>query len=95
MSVERRPIEPFLADTCWYALTARMDKDLLLSFVEQRKAQGFTAIQLFVGVPPEIGPFNSNAESERGLPWQVENLVPNKKYLEMAREKIEAINKLG
>lgn len=97
MSVERHPIEPFLADSCWYAITARMDNESLLSLAEQRREEGFTAIQLFVGVPSEIGPSNSNAESERGFPWTKKdgNLVPNIEYLEMARDKIEAINKLG
>jgi hypothetical protein len=48
-------------------------------------------------VPSEIGPCNSNAKSEGGFPWIKEdgNFIPNRGYLEMARDKIEAINNLG
>jgi len=59
-----------------------------------RKQQGFTAIQLVVGIPPEVGPEHPSAASEAGAAWNLQGEI-NQNYLKLAREKIGFLNSLG
>jgi hypothetical protein len=47
-----------------------------------------------VGIPPEVGPENENARSQAGFPWALNGDL-NRQYLELARHRIEYLNKLG
>ena len=59
----RTEIPAFLADTWWFALTGRLDDAAFPRLVERRAGQGFTAAQLVVGIPPEVGPAHPAAQS--------------------------------
>lgn len=59
-----------------------------------RSYQGFSAIQLVVGVPPEVGPENENARSQAGFPWTLDGQF-NEEYLKVALERIQFLNSLG
>lgn len=84
----------FLADTWWFGLSQRFcDKDFE-ALSRLRVAQGFTAIQMVVGVPPEVGPSHPSAKSCCGAPWDRKGQF-NTAYLTFARERIQYLNQLG
>jgi hypothetical protein len=64
--------EPFfwLADTWWYGATGRCRWPEDFQFlVEDRAGKGFTAIQMVVGIPPEIAATDPEAANEGGPPF--------------------------
>ncbi|MBC7250174.1 MAG: DUF4038 domain-containing protein [Anaerolineae bacterium] len=83
-----------LADTWWFGLTSRLSDADFKMLAARRAAQGFSAIQLVVGVPPEVGPANENAKSPVGFPWTLDGQV-NEAYLQFARDRILYLNTLG
>jgi hypothetical protein len=88
------PFKGLLVDTWWFGLTGRLDRSRFIDLGKLRASQGFNAIQLVVGVPPEVGPLNENACSEAGVPWQLDGAI-NDAYLRLARERIGQLNALG
>jgi hypothetical protein len=87
-------IDNFLADTWWYGLTKRLSESAFEDLARLRLKQGFTAVQLVVGIPPEIGPENENALSDAGPAWRLDGSM-NMNYLKLAHEKIQFLNSLG
>jgi hypothetical protein len=83
-----------LADTWWFGLSKRLSEKDFKDLAALRAEQGFSAIQLVVGVPPEVGPENENAQSEVGFPWTLSGDF-NQAYLELARDRIQYLNDLG
>ena len=83
-----------LADTWWFGLTSRLSDSDFKMLAARRAAQGFSAIQLVVGIPPEVGPANENAESPVGFPWTLDGQL-NEAYLQFARDRILHLNTLG
>jgi len=92
--MEKSSIEYFLADTWWYGLSKRLSERAFENLALLRAEQGFSAIQLVVGVPPEIGPENENAQSHEGFPWTLRGKF-NQAYLDMAHDRIQYLNSLG
>ncbi|WP_007515914.1 DUF4038 domain-containing protein [Pseudofrankia saprophytica] len=84
----------FLADTWWFALTSRLSDDRFGELARLRAAQGFSAVQLVVGIPPEVGPGNASAWSGHGPAWFADGR-PNARYLDHARRRIEYLNAVG
>ena len=91
---QRAEIPSFLADTWWFGLTDRLDDDRFLRLVTQRAAQGFTAAQIVVGIPPEVGPAHPSARSPVGPAWDLHG-TPNEAYLGMAQKRIDIMNGHG
>ena len=87
-------IPHFLCDTWWYGLSQRLPENRFNDLVEIRSKQGFDAVQLVVGIPPEVGPENFNASSNVGPAWKL-NGEFNQKYLDEARKKIQSLNSNG
>ena len=85
---------PFLADTWWFGLTKRLSAENFKKLAQLRIEQGFSAIQLVVGIPPEVGEENPNAASEVGFPWTLQGEM-NEAYLELARHRIKYLNDIG
>jgi hypothetical protein len=83
-----------LADTWWFGLSQRLTEEESKNLATLRAMQGFSAVQLVVGVPPEVGPENENAKSQVGLPWTLDGEF-NQDYLELARERTQYLNGLG
>ena len=81
----------FLADTLWYGLTSRTDIDSFTKIIKKRKEQGFTAIQLVVGTPPELSVFDTNARSTNGEFVFYNNNLLNPRYFEDIQKKIEIV----
>src|SRR5262245_47254333 len=93
-SVPAAGLPCFLADTWWFALTSRLPDDRFAELARLRAAQGFTAVQLVVGIPPEVGPGNASAAGEAGPAWFPGGRA-NRAYLDRAREKIQYLNSVG
>ena len=87
-------IANFLADTWWFGLSERLSEKDFATLAALRAEQGFSAIQLVVGVPPEVGPENENAKSEVGPAWTLRGDF-NQAYLALARDRIAYLNDLG
>jgi len=95
MSRAKNPnFDRFLCDTWWYGLTQRVDDKRFEKLAQLRSQQGFTTVQMVVGIPPEVGPENPNASSEVGLAWNLRGEF-NQDYLKQARERVEYLNSLG
>lgn len=87
-------IAGFLADTWWFGLSKRLTKQDFEELATLRADQGFSAIQLVVGIPPEVGPGNENAKSAAGFPWTLDGYF-NPGYLKLAQGRIQYLNDLG
>lgn len=94
MTRKNSSIANFLADTWWFGLSKRLPEPDFKDLAALRAEQGLSAIQLVVGVPPEVGPENENAQSQVGFPWTLSGDF-NQKYLELARDRIQYLNCLG
>jgi hypothetical protein len=90
----RAEIPSFLADTWWFALTSRLDDEAFLRLVARRAEQGFTAAQIVVGIPPEVGPAHPSARSPVGPAWDRHG-APNEAYLRLAQARIDLMNRNG
>ncbi len=84
----------FLADTWWYGLTHRMNDGAFLGLAQLRVQQGFTAVQLVAGIPPEVGPAHPSAAGPKGPAWDLDGIF-NTAYLNAARQRIQQLNDLG
>jgi hypothetical protein len=91
---ENSNIAGFLADTWWFGLSQRLTDQSFKDLAVLRAEQGFSAVQLVVGIPPEVGPENENAKSAVGFPWTINGWF-NPEYLRLARKKIKFLNELG
>lgn len=83
-----------LVDTWWYGLTSRMPESTFRELAELRAEQGYNAIQMVAGIPPEVGPENSQGWSDVGTAWQLDGSM-NGDYLKHARKRITLLNELG
>ncbi|MGF1643792.1 MAG: DUF4038 domain-containing protein [Thiotrichales bacterium] len=90
----RKTLEGLLIDTWWFGLTHRLSRRDFFDLAELRVRQGFNAVQLVVGVPPEVAPTHPDAASEVGVAWDLERRI-NEDYLELARDRIQRLNQLG
>jgi len=95
MSNTERPVfKRFLCDTWWYGLTQRVDDKKLEELAKLRVQQGFTTVQMVVGIPPEVGPENPNASSKVGPAWNLRGEF-NQGYLQYSRDRVQYLNSLG
>lgn len=92
--VDKSDFPPFLCDTWWYGLTSRLSDKQFEGLARLRAEQRFSAVQLVVGIPPEVGPGNENALSKVGPAWNL-NGDFNEMYLDYARQQIQFLNSLG
>ncbi len=93
-SITPDPLNGLLVDTWWFALTRRLPDKAFMELVEKRVQQGFTAVQLVVGIPPEVGPEHESAASPVGFPWTLAGTF-NEAYLAFARQRIAYLNAQG
>ncbi len=90
---ENMEIPHFLADTWWFAMT-RLDDEKFLKLVKTRQQQGFTAAQIVVGIPPEVGLNNPNAKSIYGSAYDINGKI-NYEYLKFVKKRIKIMNSYG
>ena len=94
MKTSSRPknsLTGLLVDTWWYGLTQRVSAEDFLALADLRAHQGFSAVQLVVGIPPEVGPANPNAASIVGPAWNLQGNL-NRRYLQLAAQRISLLN---
>ncbi len=84
----------YLADTWWYACTSRMSWSVFTGLVDRRKRQGFTAIQLVIGYPPEIKTDSIHARNSGGWPLN-KNYSVNSEYFDEVEKKVRYIVRSG
>jgi hypothetical protein len=92
--VSRESVDGLLADTWWYGLTSRLSARDFARCAVLRAEQGFNAVQLVVGIPPEVGPASPHAASEVGVAWSSDGAF-NDAYVALAQERIRLLNAHG
>lgn len=86
----------WLADTWWYALHARLRwPDDFQTLAHDRKAKGFTTIQLVAGIFPELDPFDPRCANEAGLAWEPAYARINPAYFDMADLRVQWLVRVG
>lgn len=91
-------MEELLIDTWWFGLTARLSEAAFLNLARQRKAEGFDAIQLVAGIPPEVAPNHPNAASNVGPAWTLTKPYGakiNRDYVRLAARRVQQLNAMG
>lgn len=96
VSADRRHLEradgaPFfwLGDTWWTALSARLRwPDEFQELAADRKAKGFTLLQIVIGAACEDDLTGSRSANEGGLPWTPGFASINPAYFEMADRRL-------
>lgn len=83
MNVFKIQIPHFLADTWWYGMSNRISNQKFEEMARLRAKQGFSAVQIVIGIPPEIGPENINAPKL------------NQEYLNHSLGRVKLLNSLG
>lgn len=84
----------WLADTWWYAATARMTDSILDALIKDRAVKGFTVILLVIGAPPEVDPLSLHARGHEGLAFKEDGSL-NLQYFDAADRVIQKICRAG
>jgi hypothetical protein len=71
-------------------MSRRWTREQFSELAELRARQGFDAVQVVVGIPPELGPEHPEAASEAGTAWNL-RAEPNPAYLSLARDRLELL----
>ncbi len=80
----------WLGDTWWMGLCARMRwPEDIKKLAEDRKAKGFTVIQIVAGLYPDMFPFDPRGANEAGYPWEKDYVAIRPEYFDKADERIE------
>lgn len=87
-------LDNLLIDTWWFGFSARLNDSRFEALAQQRVAEGFSAVQCVVGIPPEVAPGHPQAASNVGLPWDLKGQI-NEDYLRFARARVQRLNELG
>lgn len=82
----------WLGDTWWMLLSDRVRfPDDFTRLVDYRVAQGFTVVQLVVGFPPDITPFDGRDGNEGGTPWEPGYARINPGYFEAVDARLRTL----
>jgi hypothetical protein len=80
----------WLGDTWWMGLCHRLHwPDEFQKLAADRKAKGFTVIQIVAGLYPDMHPFDPRGANEAGFPWEKEYARINPAYFDAADQRIE------
>ncbi|MEI7901903.1 MAG: DUF4038 domain-containing protein [bacterium] len=80
----------WLGDTWWKGLCDRIPWEGFQELTADRKAKGFTVVQIIGGGPyPDEPPFDSRWKNEGGLPYEKDYACINPKYFDFADRRIE------
>lgn len=89
--------DPFfwMADTWWYALCDRLEKDELAGLLEQRKGEGYSVVQVVAGLLPEITLHDPLGDLAGRWPWDRELTDLDPAWWDAADERIAMIVEAG
>jgi hypothetical protein len=86
----------WLGDTWWMGLCHRISwPDEFQLLAADRRALGFTVIQIIAGLYPDMPPFDERGANEVGYPWEREYLRINPSYFDMADLRIQWLARSG
>lgn len=80
----------WFADTWWFGGTKRTSIEDFKLLIKDRREEGFTVIQIVVGIPPETDPFSDDAANSGGLPFN-KDFTLNKTYFKEIDTKIQLL----
>ena len=86
----------WLGDTWWKGLCKRIPLEDFQRLTADRKAKGFTVVQIIGGGPyPDEPPFDSRWENEAGMPYEKNYVRINPAYFDHADRRIECLIDAG
>ncbi|MCF7837514.1 MAG: DUF4038 domain-containing protein [Candidatus Marinimicrobia bacterium] len=86
----------WLGDTWWKCLCKRMTWEGFQELTADRKAKGFSLVQIVCGVYPDEGLFEPRWENEGGKPYETKDFsVVNPKYFESSDRRIKHLADAG
>lgn len=86
----------WLGDTWWMGLCNRLSFPTdVQKLAADRKAKGFTIIQLVAGLYPDMHPFDPRGANEAGFPWEADYARINPKYWDEADKRISYLVEQG
>lgn len=88
----------WLGDTWWTGLSDRLSWDGFQRLTADRKAKGFTVVQIVAGMIPsneELAPVDPGFRNEGGAVWDVEFKRINPKYFDYADRRIQQLVNAG
>jgi len=79
----------WLGDTWWMGLSKRLSypKDFH-QLTQDRKAKGFSVIQLVIGLFPDMNDFDERSKNEGGMAWETNYSCINPSYFDAADKRI-------
>ncbi len=79
----------WLGDTWWMGLSHRLHfPDEFGRLAADRKAKGFTVVQIVAGLYPDMHPFDPRGANEAGFPWEKDYARIRPEYFDAADRKI-------
>ena len=85
----------WLGDTWWKGLSSRIPFDGFQKLTADRKAKGFTAVQIVAGPLPDEPPFDSRWANEGGLPYENDYTKINPAFFDYADRRISHLIESG
>jgi len=85
----------WFGDTWWMALSDRLPLEDFEVLLEDRKAKGFSVIQLVGGLFPDMDSFDERGKNEGGFAWEADYERINPEFFKYADIKIEKIIDAG
>lgn len=94
---EHRDGTPFfwLGDTWWKGLCKRIPWEGFQKLTADRKAKGFTVVQIVAGTYPDEQPFDPRWENEGGMPYEKDYARINPAYFDYADRRIHHLVESG
>jgi hypothetical protein len=99
VAADRRHLEhadgtPFfwLGDTWWMGLCERLRwPDEFRILAQDRRAKGFTVVQIVAGLYPDMPAFDPRGRNEAGFPWDEKYRAIRPEYFDRADERIQGL----
>ncbi|HET6250547.1 MAG TPA: DUF4038 domain-containing protein [Tepidisphaeraceae bacterium] len=86
----------WLGDTWWMGLSKRLAwPEEFARLTADRKAKGFTVVQIVAGLYPDMPPFDERGANEAGFPWEKDYSRIRPEYFDAADKKIEYLAEQG
>jgi len=85
----------WFGDTWWMALSDRLPLEGFEVLLEDRKAKGFSVIQLVAGLFPDMDSFDERGKNEGGFAWEADYERINPEFFKYVDIKIEKIVDAG
>jgi hypothetical protein len=86
----------WLGDTWWMGLCNRLHwPDEFAELTADRRAKGFTVIQIVAGLYPDMPPFDPRGANEAGFPWEKSYARIRPEYFDAADRRLEHLVEQG